>query len=588
MAGIAGWLHRAGDLTTESVTVARMEAGLVTRGRKGGVWASPTTALVQRVDATWPGGSGGPAVHISGGEARVVAVCDGYPGAASAVTPAEQVLAAYLRWGPELAAHLDGVASFAVWDVAAGQLILGRDRIGLRPLSYVPTSDGLLFASDVTVLARHPRVRPVLDAEAACALITQSRAPGQGVLAGMREVPPGCVLRAGPDGITITPYWRLEAGEHELGVPETLTRARELLTGAIDLVTGGFDPGVMLSGGLDSSVLTGLCASVTGHPPRTFTVAYAGPAKGPDQLYAAEMAAFAGSAHTEIRIDPAELSDARTQAAVIAAKDYPSPYGDKNVSPYLFFKRMAEHTPLVLSGESADVMFGGATGPQGDGRPLTTFPWLERFRRFGKTYGLGTGLFDQDLLRTLGAEAHLDRMFAIALDEVPVLDGEAPADRVARQVDWVNVTRLLELAAGHCEQLSNAVGLQIRFPFADYRLWSFMYNVPTALKYHGGQEKALLRTIGAPVVPPSIMTRRKVPYPITYDARYKAALLARLRELVDDSSAPARRLIDLDACKRHLTEPTLIDRGGWHGRADVEMVLQVDSWLRRLDVELAI
>ncbi|MFD2420326.1 asparagine synthetase B family protein [Amycolatopsis pigmentata] len=587
MAGIAGWIDRADDLTRQAVTVARMDAGLVTRGGKGGLWVSPVAALIQRIDATW-GGSGGPAVHTVDGEARVVALCDGYPGEDTSTTPAEQILAAYLRWGPDLAAHLDGVAAFAIWDVAAGELLLGRDRIGLRPLTYLPTPNGLLFASDVTVLARHPKVPAVLDQEAVCALITQSRPPGEGVLAGMREVPPSCVLRADRHGITIRPYWRLEARPHELDLPRTLDRARDLLCDAIHLVTSGVDPGVMLSGGLDSSVLTGLCSTVTGHPPRTFTVAYAGSGKGPDQSYAAEMARFAGCAHTEVTVDAAELSDPATLAAVVAAKDYPSPYGDKNVSPYLFFRRMAEHTPLVLSGESADVMFGGATGPQSDGRPLTTFPWLERFRQVGKTYGLGTGLFDQDLLRTLDAGAYLDRMFVIALDEVPVLDGEDPVDRVARQVDWINVTRLLELAAGHCEQLSNAVGLQIRFPFADYRLWSFMYNVPTALKFDGGTEKALLRTIGAPVVPDSIMARRKVPYPITYDARYKAALLDRLRELVEDSYAPSRQLIDLEACKRYLTEPALIDRGGWHGRADLEMVLQVDTWMRRLDVGLRI
>ncbi|WP_406175047.1 asparagine synthase-related protein [Streptomyces sp. NBC_00996] len=138
----------------------------------------------------------------------------------------------------------------------------------------------------------------------------------------------------------------------------------------------------------------------------------------------------------------------------------------------------------------------------------------------------------------------------------------------------------------HSERLGTAAGLQVRFPFTDHRLLSALFNVPAAMKSFDGREKSLLRALGRDVVPPSVLTRTKVPYPITYGSQYKAGLLDRLRELLDDSTAPARPLVDLPAIRRMTEDPALLDRGGWLGRADAEMVLQLDAWMRRLAVRI--
>ena len=147
-------------------------------------------------------------------------------------------------------------------------------------------------------------------------------------------------------------------------------------------------------------------------------------------------------------------------------------------------------------------------------------------------------------------------------------------------------TRLAEQAVNHSERLGAAAGLQIRFPFTDHRLFSYLYNVPPHLKRFDGREKSLLRAIARDLVPPSVLTRAKVPYPITYDAHYKASLVTRLRTLLDDATAPVRPLIDLPRAANVVENHRLLDRGGWFGRADVEMVLQLDGWLRRLRVRI--
>ncbi|MGW2253239.1 asparagine synthetase B family protein [Kitasatospora sp. NPDC001660] len=599
MSGIAGWLDRERDLRSFDLTVEQMASALVVRGRAGGsAWLERQVALIQRDSAH----GGQPAVATDAlGDVLAVAVCDGDvlpasdlgSGAAvgSGVTVtggsggAQAVLRAYLQWGRSASAHVDGAFAFAVWDVRSGELLLGRDRLGVKPLSYVLTPAGAVFASDIPSLVSHPLVRAELDGAGLSAVLTQLRSPGHGVLRGVREVRPGHTLCLAPEGRTEEPYWRLEARPHELDLDTTVRHVRELLEDAVERVLPGDRAAVLLSGGLDSSVLTGLVATRGGRAPQTFTVMFGSTAAPvPDRPYAEEVVRLWGCDHREVAVRPEDLLDPVTLAEVLAAKDQPTPFGDKNITPYLFSRHVSQYAPVVLSGEGADALFGGLGGSIDEGRVLTSFPWIERSRRFGMPYGIGVGLFDQALLQALDVDGHIDRMFREALEEVPHAAPTDPVDRLARQVDYLTVTRLLEQTVLHSERLSSAAGLEVRFPFTDHRLLSFLYNVPAAMKSFDGREKSLLRALGRDVVPPSVLTRAKVPYPITYDPGYKAGLLGRLRELLDDSAAPVRPLVDLPAIRRMTEDPALLDRGGWFGRADAEMVLQLDDWMRRLNV----
>lgn len=599
MSGIAGWLDWERDLRESRLTVAHLGSSLVTRAQGGpGIWQREHIALVRRALATdeVPAVASGP-----DGEVLAVAVCDGHlynageftarDGAdgftvAGGGSSSQAVLRAFLRRGPAAAARLDGEFAFAVWDARRGELRLGRDRLGVKPLSYFPTRSGVVFASDVATVTGHPLVSADLDATGLNALVSQLRGPGHGVLRGMREVRPGHTVCFAPDRRTEERYWGLEARPHELDRDATIARVRALLEESIGRVTDGAEAGVLLSGGLDSSVLTGLTASA-GRGPRTFTVLFGDSAAAvPDRPFAEEVVRMWKCDHREIAVRPEDLLDPVTLAEVLSAKDQPTPFGDKNITPYVFSRRVAHDVPVALSGEGADALFGGLGGSIDAGRRLSSFPWTERSRRFGMPHGIGTGLFDQALLRATDIDGHIDRMFREAMDEVPHLPGGDGVDRLARQVDYLTVTRLLEQTVLHSERLSTSAGLQVRFPFTDHRLLSFLYNVPAAMKSFDGREKSLLRAVGRELVPQSVLTRAKVPYPITYDPLYKAGLVRRLRTLLEDGAAPVRPLVDLAGVRRMADDPALLDRGGWLGRADAEMVLQLDDWMRRLQVRL--
>ncbi|GHF83911.1 asparagine synthetase B [Streptomyces thermodiastaticus] len=600
MSGIAGWLDRERNLRQFSLTVEQLASSLVTRGREGGPpWQEQHVALVQRDSAS----HGQPAIATNAlGDVLAAAVCDGDVVPPSDLDPRESsgpdatitggnrgariVLRAYLRWGRSAPEHLDGVFAFCVFDVRGEELLLGRDRLGVKPLSYVLTSSGAVFASDVATITSHPLVRAELDGTGLAAVLTQLRSPGHGVLRGLREVRPGHTVCLSPNACTEEPYWRLEAHPHELDLDSTIKHVRELLEDAVARSAPGKQAAVLLSGGLDSSILTGLVAFGVHGPPRTFTVLFDGAAAPvPDRPYAEEVVRMWACDHWNVVIRPEELSDPVTSAEVLAAKDVPTPFGDKNITPYLFSRQVAGHTPVALSGEGADALFAGPGGSVDGNRVLTSFPWIMRSRRMGMRHGIGTGLFDRALLEAVDVDGHVDRMFREALDEVPHPAGGDRLERLARQVDYLTVTRLLEQTVLHMERLSTAAGLEVRFPFTDHRLLSMLYNVPPSMKSFDGREKSLLRALGRDVVPPSVLTRAKVPFPINYDPGYRAGLRSRLRDFLDDSTAPARPLVDLQAIRRMTEEPSLIDRGGWFGRADAEMVLQLNDWMRRLNIQ---
>ncbi|QDQ15181.1 asparagine synthetase B family protein [Streptomyces spectabilis] len=583
MSAVFGWwTHRGGLDRTGPAAIAAM----VESSRRGGPhrsWTSEHAVLAAGGD---PAQENGPLVSRGTGS-PVVVVVDGYLHGSR--NPARTLLDGYLAENEVAAERWQGAFAFAVWDGRTGELVLGRDRLGIKPLSYMRQDDGVVFASEAGALAAHPDVPVELDGAGLSALLTQLRRPGHGTLRGMREVPPGTTVRFSAAGERRRRYWSLEAFPHTESREETIGQVRKLLDEVVHDDLGDADPAVLLSGGLDSSVLTGLVAEAVGRPPRTFTVSFGGTASAvPDLPYAEEVVRFWRCDHERVTIEPDLLSQPGTLTESLLAKDWPTPFGDKNITPYLFSRHVGSRTPIALSGEGADAMFGGL-GPEADEKQvLTTFPWIARARAMGMPHGLGTGLLQAEVLRDIDIAEHVESRFAEALEEVPQVPGEDPVDRLGRQTDYLTATRLLEQTVLHSERMSAAAGLELRFPFADHRLFTLLYNVPARWKSFDGREKSLLRALGAPLVPPSVLSRRKVPYPITYDRGYKQALVERLRTLLNDPSAPVYTLLDREHAKRYVTTPRLLDRGGWLGRADVEMVLQLDAWLRHLRVRLAL
>ena len=625
MSAIAGWVDFQRDLSPQTSVVEAMAATLAHRGPDGrGVWAQGHAALAHRrlalLDVTGTGRQ--PVVHrTEGGTPVAVLALDG------AITnhdelraelaakghrftgggDAETALHAYLQWGTGFLTRLEGLFALAVWDVRRQELLLARDRLGVKPLCYYPTPTGVLFGSEPKALLAHPDIRPVVDADGLRELFAHSRKPGTGVFRGTREVKPGHVLVVRPSGSTEQRYWSLPARQHTDSLEDTITTVRGLLACAVaGHLRADVPVGAMLSGGIDSSALTALAhrtLTATGAGPlRSFSVNFTGYTENfephptmrstPDAPYAALAAEHIGSQHTEILLDTAALTDPAVHAVSLRSQDAPSPLGDMDVSLIQFFARLRKAGfAAVLSGETADEVFNGyfwAYDPQHSNSQ--TFPWVSFERGHDAAAGgLGTSMIDRRLRKDLDFLGYADQHYRDALTEVPHLDGDTPAERRAREVTYLALTRWAPTHLDRADRMSMAHGVQLRPPFCDRALVEYVYNVPAAFKRVDGVEKSLLRSAVADLLPEPVLRRKKSAYPTTQEAAYGDFVRRRFIDLATDRSAAVASLLDATATAAAADADKAPEGAfAWVERASMEMVLQLETWLSdyRIDLKL--
>ncbi|PZG16849.1 asparagine synthase (glutamine-hydrolyzing) [Nonomuraea aridisoli] len=615
MCGICGWVDFERDLRGARETAQAMTDTMACRGPDDqGLWLAQHAAIGHRRLAI---------IDLAGGRQPMVAADEGREPAVLAYSgevynflelrselsarghrfrthsDTEVLLRAYLEWGQDVAEHLNGMFAFAVWDARTEELFLIRDRMGIKPLYYYPTPHGVLFGSEPKAILANPLARRVLDAEGLCELLAFVKTPEHAVFQGMYEVRPGQIVRVDREGIRKRRYWRLESYEHPDDVDSTVKNVRGLLD---DIMSRQLISDVplctLLSGGLDSSMVTALAAKDLREQSlgtvRSFAVDFAGYAENfhpdltrstPDTPYVHALAEHVGSDHTDIVLDSAELMDPSVRAEVLRARDLPMGIGDMDSSLYLLFKAIRGHSTVALSGESADEVFGGYRWfHDREAVEADTFPWL--VGGFEDHTGAEQLLRD-DLARSIDLERYRAERYRQALDEVPRLPGETGHERRMREVSYLHLTRFVQILLDRKDRMSMRVGLEVRVPFCDHRLVEYVFNAPWAYKTYDGREKSLLRGASADLLPESILRRVKSPYPATQDPSYDRVLRERAGALLRDGDSPAARLIDWDKVRAIVEGPVGVS-GASPIRASLERFLQLDTWLREYQVELAV
>ncbi|GGO54241.1 asparagine synthase (glutamine-hydrolyzing) [Streptomyces lasiicapitis] len=618
MCGITGWVDFSRDLTAEATTLDAMVRTLVRRGPDaGGTWLDTHAALGHRrlavIDlergaqpmATPERGPRGdlPRAVISYGgeiynyrELRGDLALHGHRFSTAGDT--EVALRAYLQWGADFVHRLNGMYSLAIWDTAREELLLVRDRLGVKPLYYHPTPQGVLFGSEPKAILANPLVRPGACAEELCDALLFLRTPGRVPFRGMRELKPGHLLRVGRDGLREERYWALEARPHTDDLATTTATVRELLEDIVPRQMVADVPLVaLLSGGLDSSTVTALAQRVRaadGGRLATFAVDFTGHSENfrgdpirptPDGPYARAVAAHVGSDHHTITLDRARLLDPAVRGDVLAAWDLPFNFADLDVSLHQLFAAVREHAPVALSGEGADEVFGGYLWFSDPGaRAAETFPWL----RLGAHRGLDPrALFRPWFVEGIDLATYQADLYRSALAEVPRLDGEDPEERRTRELGHLTLTRWLPILLDKKDRMGMANGLEGRVPFCDHRLVEYLFNVPWAIKSCTGQEKGLLREAVADLLPPAVLRRTKAAYPSIQDPAYDRALIGSLTTAALGDDAPLAAYLDPGAVHR-LTERTRTGSLSEFERILLESTVRLGDWLRayRVDVDL--
>lgn len=619
MCGITGWVDYGRSLAGERPTLQAMTDTLARRGVDDrGVWLAGNaglghtrTAIIDVAGGVQPlaadEGDRPTAVISYNGEVYNFKQLRGELQARGhrfrTRSDTEVVLRAYLEWGADAARRLEGIFAFAIWDQLREELVLVRDRLGVKPLFYAQLPDGVVFGSEPKALLANPLVRPVVTLDGLQELFSIAKQPGKSVYRDMREVRPGHVLTVSRRGIVDRTYWSLEARPHTDDLDTTISTVRSLLE---DIVLRELQSDVplctALSGGLDSSAITAIAArwrwKLEGQRVRTFVTTFDDYARNfrpddvrfsPDEPYAAEVAQHLKSDHVNIRLSTADLMDPGTRLAALVAQDMPSTLGDMDTSNYLTAREIKTHSTVALAGEVSDEIFGGYNWMwQADCVNGDVFPWVvNETRQPGARNGQGRGLFDRGLMEKLDMASYYADDYHRVQAEAPHQAGESAVERRMRLICYATLTRWLPMLLDRDDRLSMAHGLELRVPYGDHRLVEYLYNTPWSLKTFDGREKSILRAVARDLIPQAVLERKKSPWPVTQDPAYTQMLHDELAALVSGPGAPVLPLLDTDAVRRTLGHPSGAAHD-WPSRMNVEMALQFNSWLTHYDVELVI
>lgn len=603
MCGIAGWVSFDRDLRNEKATVESMTETMACRGPDAaGTWFDTHAALGHRRLAVidLPGGAQPMSTESDAGQAALV-----YSGEAynfgdlrdelrrrghrfTTESDTEVVLHGYLEWGEAVAEKLNGMFAFAIWDTERQKLVMIRDRMGIKPLYFYPTPDGVLFGSEPKAILENPLAERAVTLDGLREMFAFVKTPGHAVWEGMREVEPGTVVTVTTSGIKETRYWSLETKAHEDDQDSTVAHVRELLDDITERQLVSDVPRcLLLSGGLDSSVLTGLAAEQLaqhGEQVRSFAVDFAGQSenfvaddlrKTPDAPFVHDVAEMARTEHQDIVLSSSELADPEVRAKVIGARDLPMGLGDMDTSLYLLFREIRKHSTVALSGESADEVFGGYMWFfTEEAQKGTTFPWLTQI---SSTRNGVANIFNKQTFAQLDLDGYIRNSYADAVAQIERRDGESDHEFEMRKICYLHLTRFVRILLDRKDRASMATGLEVRVPFCDHRLVEYVYNTPWSMKTFDGREKSLLRGAAADVLPQSVADRVKSPYPSTQDPQYAVKLQQNARRFVADPTHQLFEVIDHDWLSHAVTEPS--DKVSRGTRFGLERALDLGLWI---------
>jgi asparagine synthase (glutamine-hydrolysing) len=544
--GVTGWVSYRRDLRGQGDALQAMTATMACRGPdESGTWLRQHCGLGHRrlsiIDL--PGGKQPMTAHTDDGDVTLVysGECYNYTELRAGLrarghsfttdSDTEVVLRGYLEWGAGVMDRLNGMYAFAIWDERDEHLMLARDRMGVKPLYFYPTEDGVVFGSEPKAILASPPGDRTVDLDGLRELFGSTKTPGTAVWRGMREVLPGTVVIVDRSGWRPSVYWTLSATEHTDDLPTTVARVRELLEDIVERQLVADVPlCVLLSGGLDSSALTALAARRR-ETIRSFSVDYVGQTENfvsdgirdtPDAPFVRDVAAHTGVDHRDIMLDPKTLADPAARTAAVTARDMPIGLGDLDNSLYLLCAAIRERSTVALSGESADEVFGGYRWFHlPEIQNADTFPWVASVQ--GDIFARGA-IFDPSFAKSLDLDSYVKERYREALAEVPYVDGVSDFERRLRMMCYLHLTRFVRIMLDRKDRMSMAVGLEVRVPFCDHRLVDYVFNTPWSYKTFDGREKSLLRAAVADLLPESVLRRVKSPYPSTQDLGYVAEL----------------------------------------------------------------
>jgi asparagine synthase (glutamine-hydrolysing) len=461
----------------------------------------------------------------------------------------EVILKAYHAWGEHCVQRFYGMFAFAIWDKRSGALFLARDRLGIKPLYHTLDSARLRFASTPQALLAGGGVDTRLDPVALHQHFTLHGvvpAP-RTILQGIRKLPPAHTLHISSSGeLTQRCYWQLDATRpvQTLSEQDWLNATRLVLRRAVERHRSASDVpvGVLLSGGLDSSLLVGLLSDHTAEL-NTFSIGFeeVGGETADEFEYSDLVAKQFNTRHHKFSVRNDEVL--RRLPEAILQMSEPMPSYDA-AAFYLLGEQVSREVKVVLAGQGADEVFGGYFWyPRMDAECGTS---LERFARH---------YFDRDHAEYLEMISEDYSVPDVTSQWVSAQLQQPGADEFLDEVLRLDVTRLMvDDPVKRVDNMTMAWGLEARVPFLDHELVELAAKMPPSLKLKEGG-KFPLKAVARGIVPDAVIDRPKGYFPVPALKYLRGNFLERIRGILNSEACIKRGLYRRSYVEKLLAAP---------------------------------
>lgn len=453
----------------------------------------------------------------------------------------EVILHMYEEYKTDFFKYLNGMFAIAIWDVSKQELLLARDRMGVKPLYYAIVNNEIIFASEIKAILQNPNYQVAFDPEAIYHYFSfKNIVPPQTAFRGISALLPGHYGIWNGTDFSITRYWKID---FQTCSQDTLLEAKEkireiIIDATLSRMNADVDIGSFLSGGLDSSLVTAIMAKEKSNTIKTFSLCYESNSgsiykKSLDEICAKKVSEIYGTQHYKYLLHPEEVLDCMEN--VIRSFDQPF---SGVTSTYFLSKLISEHVKVALSGDGADELFGSYLAH----RLAIPFHNYTRERRGGQIpapneqgvyASFSTDYLESLYCKTNGDPTLLSYQLLQVKDErkkslltsdfqqqlppaCSTLDliknrytsmtASDPLNR-ALEYDWNGI--LANQVLPFVDFLSMANSLEVRSPFLDYRLVEYVASLPGTYKIHDGVTKYILKEVAREFLPAEVIDRPK-------------------------------------------------------------------------------
>ncbi len=526
----------------------------------------------------------------------------------------EVLLESYIRWGPACLQRFRGMFALAIYDTQEYEFFLARDRTGIKPLYYHCGPSGFLFGSEIKAILRVPGVPRRLDYQAlADFLVLGYPLAPKTMFLDVRELEPGTSLRVSREGIEKRRFWSWLQLQGGLGESAALEQTEVALTESLrEHLISDVPIGVLLSGGIDSSLLVAFLAKVLREDVETFTVSFAEAAYD-ESPYAEAVARDLGVRHRKIVLDP-RLADISLIESILVQFD--QPFADSSAIPtYFICKEIRKSAKVAIGGDGGDEMFGGyrrfshadmarlaGTLPsaflKATGAALGGIGGIApHLSRMGKRFIRSAASRDEGRLLALSCYTfpdELPEMVEPAVmktmgNYVPSLSLNGHGTSNPGGKEFVDSTVRHALPGDYLRKvdvMSAAHGLEVRVPFLGEHVLECAAKIPVHLKYSRKKNKIILRKLAEKYLPKAIVEKPKRGFGIPLDSWLGRNGRGEVRSLLNSRGTGIRDVIRPEYSNQLLCE--FVDqtwnaskRSRFNTYQQVYMLWSLERWLAR-------